>query len=126
MSTSSDRARLLRRSLQTDGIASGLCGVVLLVDARPISVLIGLADLSVDRLVGAPLVLYAAALLWNAARAEVSRGGAVAGVAAAVLLFLVLEVVGLNRLSEAAGWGARTERWPPRTIGSRRPPRGPR
>ena len=84
-------------------------------------------------LVGAALVVYAAALLWNGARATVGRaeavaavvlnaGGvigsallvlagpltlignlAVAAVAAAVLLFTVLEVVGLTRLREAPG-----------------------
>jgi hypothetical protein len=83
--------------------------------------------------VGAGLLVYAAALLWNAARATISRGeallavvlnaGWVAGsavlivdgpltlvgnlavgaVAGAVLLFAVLEIVGLRRLRAAAG-----------------------
>jgi hypothetical protein len=82
--------------------------------------------------VGAGLLVYAAALLWNAARATVSRGEvqlavvlnagwvvgsavlmvdgsltlvgtlAVGVVAAAVLLFAVLEIVGLRRLRAAA------------------------
>jgi len=132
MSTPADRARFLRRSLQLDGVASGLCGVILLVDAQAISALIGLAAPSVARVVGALLVVYAAALLWNGARADVSRGEAVAAVvlnagwvlgsavvilagpltvignvtvaalAAAVLLFMVLEVIGLTRGREAA------------------------
>jgi len=46
---------------------------------------------------GALLVLYAAALLYNGARATISRAEAVAAVATAVLLFAVLEVVGLAR-----------------------------
>jgi hypothetical protein len=50
--------------------------------------------------VGALLVVYAAALLWNGARATVSRAEAVA---AAVLLFTMLEVVGLARLREMTG-----------------------
>lgn len=133
MNANTDRTRFLRRSLQLDGIASGLCGVLLVVAASPISALMGLADPSIARVVGALLMVYAAALLWNGERATVSRAEAVAavvlnagwvigsavvilagpltlignlavaGVAAAVLLFGVLEVVGLTRLREMAG-----------------------
>jgi hypothetical protein len=115
MSANPDRTSFLRRSLQLDGVASGLCGVLLLAAASPIAPVIGLADPQVARVVGALLVVYAAALLWNGARATVSRAEAVAGpltlignlavaaVAAAVLLFAVLEVVGLTRLREAPG-----------------------
>jgi hypothetical protein len=133
MNTNSDRTSFLRRSLQLDGIASGLCGVLLLAAASPISAVIGLAGPGIARVVGALLVVYAAALLWNGARATVSRAEAVAAVAlnagwvigsavvilagpltqignlavaavaAAVLLFAVLEVVGLTRLREMAG-----------------------
>ena len=132
MSAPPDRTSFLRRSLQLDGIASGLCGVLPLAAASPIAPVIGLADPRVARVVGALFVVYAAALLRNAARATVSRAGAlaavvlnagwvigsallvlvgpltlignlaVAAVAAAVLLFAVLEVVGLNRMPEEA------------------------
>jgi hypothetical protein len=44
MNANTDRTSFLRRSLQLDGIASGLCGVLLLVAASPISALMGLAD----------------------------------------------------------------------------------
>ena len=128
MNTRSDRTMFLRRSLQLDGVASGLCGVLLLAGAGPVSALIGLAEPGLARVVGALLVVYAAALLYNGARATISRaeavaavvlnagwvGGsaavilagplttignlAVAAVAAAVLLFAVLEVVGLARV----------------------------
>ena len=121
----------LRRSLQIDGVASGLCGVLLLAGAGPLSSLMGLAGPGIARMVGALFVVYAAALLWNAARATVSRGGAlaavvlnavwvagsavvildgpltalgnlaVAAVAVAVLLFAILEAVGLARLRQA-------------------------
>jgi hypothetical protein len=121
----------LRRSLQLDGVASGLTGVLLLVAAGPVSSLIGNAAPGVARVLGALLVVYAAALLWNARRASVARGGvvgavllnigwvigsivliafgplttlgnvAVAAVAVAVLSFTVLEIVGLRRLSAA-------------------------
>jgi hypothetical protein len=133
MNANTDRRSFLRRSLQLDGIASGLCGVLLVVAASPISAVIGLAEPGIARVVGALLVVYAAALLWNGERATVSRAEAVAAVvlnagwvigsavvilagpltlignlavaalAAAVLLFAVLEVVGLTRLREMAG-----------------------
>ena len=133
MTTQTDRARFLRRSLQLDGIASGLCGVLLVAAASPISAVIGLAEPGIAQAVGALLVVYAAALLWNGARATVSRAEAlaavvlnagwvigsalvilagpltlvgnlaVAAVAAAVLLFTMLEIVGLTRLREMAG-----------------------
>lgn len=128
MNTRSDRTMFLRRSLQLDGVASGLCGVLLLAGAGPVSALIGLFEPGIARVVGALLLVYAAALLWNGARATISRaeamaavvlnGGwvvgsaalilagplttigslAVAAVAAAVLLFAALEVVGLARV----------------------------
>ena len=133
MNANTDRASVLRRSLQLDGIASGLCGVLLVAAASPISAVIGLAEPGIAQVVGALLVVYAAALLWNGERATVSRAEAlaavvlnagwvigsavvilagpltlignlaVAAVAAAVLLFAVLEVVGLTRLREMAG-----------------------
>ena len=133
MNANTDRTSFLRRSLQWDGIASGLCGVLLLAAASPISAVIGLAEPGIARVVGALLVVYAAALVWNGVRATVSRAEAVAAVvlnagwvigsavvilagplslignlavaavAAAVLLFAVLEVVGLTRLREMAG-----------------------
>ena len=128
---SHDPATFLRRSLELDGVASGLTGVLLLVAAGPVSTLIGNAAPGVARVVGALLVVYAAALLWNARRATVARGEvvvavllnigwvagsaalialgpltvlgnvAVAAVAIAVLGFTLLEIVGLRRLSEA-------------------------
>ena len=126
-----DSTRFLRRSLLLDGIASGLTGLLLLVGARPVSALIGLSIPGLARAVGALLVVYAAALLWNAGRTRVSRAEtraavalnavwvigsvalielgvftvlgsvAVAAVALAVLAFAVLEIVGLRRLQEA-------------------------
>jgi hypothetical protein len=128
---SHDSTTFLRRSLQLDGVASGLTGVLLLVAAGPISTLIGNAAPGIARVVGALLVVYAAALLWNARRATVARGEvalavvlnigwvvgsaaliilgpltalgnvAVAAVAVAVLGFTLLEIVGLRRLSAA-------------------------
>ena len=133
MNTTTDRTIFLRRSLQLDGIASGVCGVLLAAAAVPLSTLMGLPGPGVARAVGALLVLYAAALLHNGARATISRAEAVAAVvlnaawvigsavlvvagpltpignlavaavAAAVLLFAALEAVGLARLSEMPG-----------------------
>jgi hypothetical protein len=122
----------MRQSLRFDGIASGLTGAILLFGAGPVSALIGLSTPGIARVAGAGLVLYAAALLWNAGRPRVSRTEtvaaavlnaawvlgsiavielgalttlgniAVAAVALAVLGFAILEVVGLRRLQEAA------------------------
>jgi hypothetical protein len=133
MNTNPDRTTFLRRSLQLDGIASGLCGVLLLAAASPVSALMGLAGPGIARAAGALLMVYSAALLYNGARARVSWAEAmaavvlnagwvvgsaalilagpltvlgnlaVAAVAAAVLLFAVLEVVGLARLREVSG-----------------------
>jgi hypothetical protein len=132
MTTQADHSRFLRRSLQIDGVASGLCGAALLLAAPPISTLFGLSTSGVARVVGGLLVVYAAALLWNASRPTVSRGEtlvavalnaawvlgslvvvvdgpltlignvAVAAVAAAVLGFVVLEILGLRRVREAS------------------------
>jgi hypothetical protein len=73
MDTRTDRAIFLRRSLQLDGIASALCGALLLLAARPVSDVIGLPAPALARFVGGGLLAYAAALLWNGARATVSR-----------------------------------------------------
>ena len=127
-----DHSTFLRRSLQLDAIASGLCGALLLIAASPISALFGLSAPGIARAVGGGLLVFAAALLWNAGRARLSRGEAVtavvlnaawiagsvalildgpltsignlavAAVAAAVLLVTVLEVVGLRQLRAAA------------------------
>ena len=75
-----DSARFLRRSLQLDGIASGVTGALLLVGAGPVSALIGLSTPTIARVIGTLLAVYAAALFWNAARASVSRGEALAAV----------------------------------------------
>jgi hypothetical protein len=124
----SDNTTFLRRSLQLDGAASGLTGALLVLAAPPISRVIGLSAPGIARAVGVGLLIFAVALLWNASRPAPSRGeamlavalnavwvvgslvlivdgpltllgaGAVAAVAAAVLGFSVLEVIGLRRL----------------------------
>jgi len=124
-------SRFLRRSLQLDGIASGLTGALVLVAAGPVSAVIGVSSPTVARIIGVVLAVYAIALLWNASRVHVSRGEtlaavvlnaawvlgsiavielgllstlgnvAVGGVALAVFGFALLEVVGLRRLQDA-------------------------
>ncbi|HUO64315.1 MAG TPA: hypothetical protein VMT97_11460, partial [Terriglobales bacterium] len=71
MTAPADHSRFLRRSLQLDGIASGLCGAVLLLGAKPISALFGLSTAAIARVVGGLLVVYAVALVWNASRSTV-------------------------------------------------------
>src|SRR5262245_2561921 len=131
MHRSTDHTTFLRYSLLLDGIASALCGVILLAVSGPIASVIGLAEPRIAVAVGGLLVVYATALLWNARRPAISRGEvvtavvlnaawvvgslivivdgpltlvgnlAVAVIAAAVLLFGVLETVGLRRLRAA-------------------------
>jgi hypothetical protein len=131
MTGSADRTRFLRLSLQLDGIASAVCGVALFGGASLISPLIGLTRPAIAVAVGGGLIVYAAALLWNARRPAISRAEviaavvlnaawvvgslivivdgpltlignlAVAAIAAAVLLFAVLETMGLRRLHAA-------------------------
>jgi len=132
MTRSTDHATFLRRSLQLDGIASALCGLIMLAGAPLISPLIGLTRPAIAMAVGGGLLVYAGALLWNARRPTISRtevlvavvlnaawvagslvlivdgpltmigNVAVAAIAAAVLLFAVLEGVGLRRLRAAS------------------------
>jgi hypothetical protein len=131
MESQTMNATFLKRSLQLDGVASGATGLLLLAAAGPFAALAGLPGPGIPRAVGGVLVMYAAALLWNAGRATVSRGQAVAAVvlnalwvlgsvvlivdgpltlignlavaavALAVLLFGTLEAVGLRRLQQA-------------------------
>src|SRR6266850_4575986 len=54
-----DHTGFLRRSLQLDGIASGLTGALLLFGAGPVSAAIGLSAPGLARVVGALLALYA-------------------------------------------------------------------
>ena len=131
MSTQTDRTLFLRRSLQLDGVATGLTGATLLVAAQPVSALLGIPAPGIALAVGGLLLAFGAALLWHARRVTLSRGEAlltvvlnvgwvagsivvlaagpltllgnlaVAVVAAAVLGFAALEVAGLRRLREA-------------------------
>jgi len=131
MSTPTDRMLFLRRSLQLDGLATGLTGATLLVAAQPVSALLGIPAPGIALAVGGLLLAFGAALLWHARRVTLSRGEAlltvvlnvgwvagsivvlaagpltllgnlaVAVVAAAVLGFAALEVAGLRRLREA-------------------------
>jgi hypothetical protein len=125
---SHDSTTFLRRSLQLDGVASGLTGLLLLVAAGPIAAVLGVTAPGVARIVGALLIVFAAALLWNARAATVACGEVItavllniawvigsaalialgpltvpgnvadAAVAAAVLGFTLLEIIGLRRL----------------------------
>src|SRR5262245_6459330 len=130
MTTQTDRTLFLRRSLRLDGVATGLTGVILLVAAGPLSALLGIPAPGVALAVGGLLLAFGAALLWHASRPTLSRGEAlltvvlnvawvagslvvlvaapltllgdvaVAAVAAAVLVFALLEAAGLRRLRE--------------------------
>jgi hypothetical protein len=76
MTSSADRSTFLRRSLPLDGLALGLCGALLFVAAPTIAAPLGIAGMGIPPAVGAGLLVFAAALLWNASRARASRAGA--------------------------------------------------
>jgi hypothetical protein len=122
------KSRLLRGALRANGAFSLLSGLVLIGAARPLAALFGLAGPAALLVVGVSLLFYAASLVRNAAREPINRSEAllavildaawvvasavlifagvlsaagnwaVAAVADVVLLFGVLQYVGLRRL----------------------------
>lgn len=70
-----DPARLLRTALRIDALASGLIGLVLLIDSAPLSRLLNLpASLLLGA--GAVLAVYAVGLVWLQRSARLSRPAA--------------------------------------------------
>ena len=129
MTTTQDRAQLLRRALRANGIFSITSGTAFILAARPIANLIGIDYPVVIAGIGLSLAFFAVALFYNAARSEVGRLGAalavacdlawvagggvvialgilitsgnwaVALIADIVLLFAIFQFVGLRRLT---------------------------
>jgi hypothetical protein len=129
--------QFLRRALFADGIVSGLSGLLLLLLPGPIASVLGLASSGLVAAVGASLVLFAAFVLRSARREMPHRGEAalivalnvawvvgsvaviagswlttmgdwaVALVADVVLVFAILESVGLRKLAATAAAGSR-------------------
>jgi hypothetical protein len=123
-------SQLLRRALQANGVFSALSGVLLLIASERIAALIGLEQSL--WLTGLLLLLFAAGLFRNAARAEINQTEAwiavaldvawvvgtgallfagvfsttgnwiVAVIGDVVLLFAVLQFWGLRKLRRAA------------------------
>ncbi len=124
-----DSPRFLRGALLADGVVSGLSGVVLLALPGTIAAFIGWSSPGILAMLGVALLIYSAALLRNARRETPERaeaavavalniawvvgslgvitaGGlttagnwAVALVADVVLVFAILQVVGLRRMA---------------------------
>ena len=132
-----DSAQFLRRALLADGVVSGLSGVMLVALSGPIAALLGVRSPGTVAVVGVALLVYAVALLCNARREMPQRGEAAIAVALniawvvaslaviaagwlsaagnwavglvadVVLIFAILQAVGLRRMgSEAASWPA--------------------
>ena len=123
---------LLRSTLVINAISTALCGLALLLAPAPLAELLGVSPPAILAGVGAGLVLYAAGLVWTARRkpipgaaawaaivldlgwvlgsvAVVELGilssigaGLVALVAALVLVFAVLQLVGVRRAARPA------------------------
>ncbi len=125
-------SQLLRRALQVNGIFSGLSGLAMIFASNQFALLLGLGQTGPLLGIGIALVLYAAGLLWNARRANINlkeaqlavimdfawvAGSAiviftgmlsatgnwiVALVADVVLLFGVLQWLGIRKLQRAS------------------------
>ncbi len=136
MMTHVTRSMLLKRALQANGAFSALSGIALVVAAGPVAKLLGLGVPAILTALGAGLLVYAAALFFNAVRATpnlleawiavildlgwVAGSGVlilaglltpagnwmVAMVADVVLLFAVLQFLGIRKLRQAkrADW----------------------
>lgn len=123
---------LLRSTLVINGVSTALCGLALLLAPAPLAELLGVSPPALLAALGAGLVLYAAGLFWTARRrpipgpaawaaivldfgwvvgsvAVVELGvltsigvGLVALVAAVVLIFAVLQLVGVRQAPRPA------------------------
>jgi hypothetical protein len=130
MEAQSSKSNLLRRALQADSAVSALSGLILIVAAKPLSVFLGVRLPAILIGVGISLLLYAAGLFRNARRENINQteailtvilnGAWVAGsaivifmgvlttignwlvaiVADVVLLFAVLQFVGIRKLQQ--------------------------
>lgn len=65
--------RLLRRTLQGNGLFCGISGIVFIVGAGPITTFLGLSSPSILVVIGIGLLLYAASLFMAAARQTITR-----------------------------------------------------
>ncbi len=128
MITSNSPSKLLRRTLQANAAFSALSGIIAIAGAKPLSLLLGVNVSSLLIGMGAALLAYAAGLFLNARRENIKLQEAwlavimdaawvvgsvilifagtlsttgnwlVAIVADIVLLFAVLQLVGIRRL----------------------------
>lgn len=132
VSSSTDPAGFLRRSLRANGVFSTLSGLTFVVAAGAISEFLGAVPALLVAGVGGQLLLFAAALIWLASRSEISvsiataviaadllwvigtvgvvcadvfsRGGAALAILLAdvVLLLAILQSIGVHRMSVAS------------------------
>lgn len=131
MNDTAEKSRMLRLALRGNGVFSLLSGTAFAVASTRISEVIGLEYPIILMAVGLGLIAFAGALFFNAARAEISRleaaaavvgdaawvlgsgvvialgvltttgNWAVAIVADVVLLFAILQYLGIRRFSRA-------------------------
>jgi hypothetical protein len=130
--TNNDGSTLLRRSLLANAAFSGLSGLVFLAASQPLAAFIGLTEPSTLTVVAVCLLLFAGGLFLNARRPVVRRAEAwaavaldfgwvlgsgiviwtgvlsvqgnwaVAAVADVVLLFAILQLIGLCKFRRAS------------------------
>lgn len=130
MITSNSSSKLLRRTLQANGVFSALSGIILIFGAKTLSLLLGVNVSSLLIVIGISLLAYAAGLFLNARRESIKLQEAwlavimdtawvvgsailiiantltptgnwlVAFVATIVLIFAVLQFFGIRRLQQ--------------------------
>ena len=128
MNSQTERYAFLRRALQANGIFSALSGIIIILADNSIASIIGLPEQVSLIGLGISLLLFAASLLWVASREEIKPAAAwaavildigwvagsaalisasvlsapgnlaVAAVAAIVLLFALLQFLGIRKL----------------------------
>ena len=98
---------LLRNALRANAAFSGLSGLVLIVDARPLASLTGISAVLAFYVVGAFLIGFAAELVWVAGQRPISRTLAMVAIVADVLWVAASAVVlatGVLSLTQAGMW----------------------
>ena len=132
MATWSEESAFLRRSLQANGAFSVVTGLAMIVACKPVASLVGLSHPAILVAIGVSLLVFAVGLISNSRRADVNEQEArtaiimdfawvalsvvviafgvlsspgnwtVAVVADLVLIFAILQTVGLRRVRRAA------------------------
>ncbi len=107
LSHSATDSNLLRQALRSNGLFSGISGLILLLGASSIAQLTGLSMPAIRMGLGGVLVLYGAGLLWHTGRESIDRRLALAAVLLDLLWVagsIILLLKGGTILTTAGRW----------------------